>query len=781
MKSGFRVAARALRQLGAELITSDEIALNELIKNAFDAHSPRVQLNINAPVDPAALELLAELLESRHVATADALGRISQMISEGLAPAARHQVIKRFHDASKSPETLTESIRAFLGETSWLEITDSGDGMSADDLREAFLVIGTPRKWVAKRSRPASGDPLLGEKGIGRLSMMRLGRYARVQSAQPGDSHWHEIRFDWSLFDDPDVLLEDIPIPVIRAEHEKTLAEQGTKIKISGLYSSWTVGKTKDFIDTYLRRLQDPFARSRRPYPIDVHFNDERLPIPSLFDWFVKSAKFRASFEFRPASPSETDVVLRRRLRWRGASSDDVREWRVGELSSQLDVPRRVLQQLGPFAATCLWYNRQQLVSEDIDRSHKQIQEELNIWCGGFAIYRDGFRVGQTGGMEDDWLEMDKKALRAKGFTLNRYQTVASVGITSIQNPHLVDTSNRESLVSCPEYEALRLILGEIVVDDLRSQINAFREVEVRAAISEETTEESLRRSEQDLRNTVKEVDRLVKELPKEQRVRLSEVRDTLHEHVENVKALRKALEIARETRVEILELAGIGLVVEIVVHELVRITNRTSELLGEIADKSADPSLAKIVDSLRAQVRATNKRIRTVDALSPSGRHRKEDFDVVAFVRAIVSGYEPRFERHHIQCHVLVDGKESQKAVHVHMVRGLVAQVLENLMSNSVYWLQQGLAPGAKTRELNIEIDSKAKTIAVTDNGPGIDPRYRQDIFRPYFTTRRKGKGLGLFIASELAAYHGGSLYLSEAQDKDGRLRTFLLELPRD
>ncbi|EKS6399152.1 ATP-binding protein, partial [Enterobacter hormaechei] len=51
MAIGFRIAARTLRHLGSELITSDDIALNELIKNSFDAHSPRVKIRIESPFD----------------------------------------------------------------------------------------------------------------------------------------------------------------------------------------------------------------------------------------------------------------------------------------------------------------------------------------------------------------------------------------------------------------------------------------------------------------------------------------------------------------------------------------------------------------------------------------------------------------------------------------------------------------------------------------------------------------------------------------------------------
>lgn len=48
--ANFSVAARTLIHLGAELITSDEVAINELVKNAFDAESKRVRINVFIPI-----------------------------------------------------------------------------------------------------------------------------------------------------------------------------------------------------------------------------------------------------------------------------------------------------------------------------------------------------------------------------------------------------------------------------------------------------------------------------------------------------------------------------------------------------------------------------------------------------------------------------------------------------------------------------------------------------------------------------------------------------------
>jgi signal transduction histidine kinase len=384
--------------------------------------------------------------------------------------------------------------------------------------------------------------------------------------------------------------------------------------------------------------------------------------------------------------------------------------------------------------------------------------------------------------MDDDWLEWDSSALKATGFSLNRYQTIGSVSISSKSNPRLIDAANRERLISCPEQELLKRLLGEILLQDLRSHLQVIRDAEAKQAIAEDSTEESLRRSETSLKKTISTLDQIGKELAPEHRPKVSEIREALHSQIEHVKTIKNALNLARETKVELLELANIGLVVEIVIHELTRLTERTGELLTELTTKKNEGEVLRVIENLRAQITATNKRIRTVDTMSPSGRHRRERYDAMAQIGSIVAGFSNRLKRHNVECSVSLDDDTSPKtSLEVNMVRGLIAQVLENLLSNSAYWLQQGLRDGEIKRHIRIEVDSKALTVSVWDNGPGIDPRNAKEVFAPYYSTRKKGKGLGLYIAAELVDYHGGKLYLDPVPEEDGRLRTFVVELPRE
>jgi signal transduction histidine kinase len=114
--------------------------------------------------------------------------------------------------------------------------------------------------------------------------------------------------------------------------------------------------------------------------------------------------------------------------------------------------------------------------------------------------------------------------------------------------------------------------------------------------------------------------------------------------------------------------------------------------------------------------------------------------------------------------------------------VKGMIVQVMENLISNSVYWLKQRRKLDVDFRpKISVTIDTRHKEIRFNDNGPGVPPEKKDDIFRPFFTTKPpgEGKGLGLFISREIAHYHGGEVYLSDIHAAGKKtLNTFVFSL---
>lgn len=100
-----------------------------------------------------------------------------------------------------------------------------------------------------------------------------------------------------------------------------------------------------------------------------------------------------------------------------------------------------------------------------------------------------------------------------------------------------------------------------------------------------------------------------------------------------------------------------------------------------------------------------------------------------------------------------------------------LVVQVLVNLLLNGI----DAVGPdGALT--IWIVLRAPEVWVGVRDTGPGVAPELRRDIFRPFFTTKHRGTGLGLPISKAIMSRHGGTLMLS---DTPGGGATFIITLP--
>jgi signal transduction histidine kinase len=54
---------------------------------------------------------------------------------------------------------------------------------------------------------------------------------------------------------------------------------------------------------------------------------------------------------------------------------------------------------------------------------------------------------------------------------------------------------------------------------------------------------------------------------------------------------------------------------------------------------------------------------------------------------------------------------------------------------------------------------------VRIRDDGPGIPPELRDRVFRPFFTTKHEGTGLGLSVALQTVRAHAGTLTLGDAE----------------
>jgi signal transduction histidine kinase len=93
-----------------------------------------------------------------------------------------------------------------------------------------------------------------------------------------------------------------------------------------------------------------------------------------------------------------------------------------------------------------------------------------------------------------------------------------------------------------------------------------------------------------------------------------------------------------------------------------------------------------------------------------------------------------------------------------------LLRQAFSNLLRNALEaCITASVAPRI-TISSEIDIALKASRIAVNDNGPGIPTELRERVFRPFFTSKRNGTGLGLALVQKIIVFHNGRISIGVA-----------------
>ena len=99
--------------------------------------------------------------------------------------------------------------------------------------------------------------------------------------------------------------------------------------------------------------------------------------------------------------------------------------------------------------------------------------------------------------------------------------------------------------------------------------------------------------------------------------------------------------------------------------------------------------------------------------------------------------------------------------------------RAVQNLVDNAVTAVN---GMGDVEIETALVDGGRRARLSVSDGGPGIPPAEREKLFRPYYSTKVSGMGLGLAIVQEVVAEHGGTLKLEDKLPHGSR---FVIELP--
>jgi signal transduction histidine kinase len=221
-------------------------------------------------------------------------------------------------------------------------------------------------------------------------------------------------------------------------------------------------------------------------------------------------------------------------------------------------------------------------------------------------------------------------------------------------------------------------------------------------------------------------------------------------------------------------KLAGIGQISSAIAHELktpLAVIKGASYLLKVYTKDQPDPRVADTIQSISSTVENAEKAIYNLLDYSGQGRNRPEQIDITKVINQIL--FLSNKER--IQKNIDTDVTFSQEPLLYYGQAEPIKIVLQNIISNAIKALPEGgllRVEGQYIRERNV------LEVSIADNGMGIPKAQRGNLFKPFFTTDKTGKGtgLGLWITKMMVEKMKGEIFL---QTKEGEGTKFTLHLP--
>ena len=454
MKASVNIDANVIRQLGDELVTDAEQALLELIKNSYDADAEWVRLLIDTSSEEVSL---------------DAPGII--------------------------------------------RVEDNGSGMTEDQLRNGWLRISLSLKRVAKAAgkRTGKGRTPLGDKGLGRLSTMKLGDVVDIKT-YPTKRAGYSVRLDWSDFA-PGTNLSDIEVDI---EEIDPIGRTGTHLTISSLrdVEYWQRTLSAANLQGALSKLISPFRRVP-DFRVTGELNGTPLKPEFVAAKLRETATTHFSFKWGPKGLScrgrvklalfnSDEHAFERHVQQDGGKAllqflagskhgkalqvhdakapwylEVDKSWSREEMAARHKAGQPPVEDPGPFDG--------ELDAFDLDTMQDK-QSELFSSLGdyrnfvkrlaGVSIYRDGFAIRA----DHDWLGLGESWTSGRSYYgLKPNNTVGFVAISAADNQSLIEKSDREGFLENPASRGFEQIVETFVgfandtLTDLRREFNNFR------------------------------------------------------------------------------------------------------------------------------------------------------------------------------------------------------------------------------------------------------------------------------------------------------------------
>lgn len=800
----FRTTARHVGQLGRELVTDFVTALVELIKNAYDADSPSVRIEItdtkngagNIMITDSGSGMTIDEFENKWMVIGT-----SNKLSEPYTPKGRRKAgkkgIGRF-----SVERLAEQITLYSFPSDNQPFTVSinwnrYEEIDVEAIRQRISILRDrpdrdAAKFISGQIQYALLSPSVGEAD--KAAILRvLGEGATFYKAYFEPLMLHTLEQNvlpiLKKYEGQQQLIEEIKSPLLPIGDLDSCPEY---VGLKQLFAKSGQGGKPTGVVMVLKDLRDEWTQKS----IDKLQKELRLLVAPDLLREDNSDSFHIELE-APEFVVEPEISVNDILGLSFATvkasvSDSGRVSRI-EYSDNNGIrkERRHLNNpplhCGDLTFELYYFLRDAEHLKNEGYQYRYAIRVLDTYCG-IKIYRDQFRVKPYGDPGNDWLYLDRDKVKdTHGYLVGNNQTIGRINISDISNPLLVDATNREGIIENAAFEQLREFVKECI-----GIITAARKEEY------EKRQAGLRRLDDEHAQIVKRGEALKKEaeqLEKDYDVisaytasgsgagsrLLEDYVSRVHTHQQKQADYQgwyaDNAEQRYQTVQEILDykdselnmyknLATLGMLAGEFGHETSDIVNRVQTSAQTVVRAlRGDPryvSSLELLEIIKDDFRRISSYSEMIVAfLKKKKRESTGELQVKAVAEGVCRYYKDILDEFNIDFAL-----RCEDGIVLTIKQIDLESIIINMLTNAYAQLKK-----CETRKIGFTIwqDPDAIRMTFEDSGPGVPEEDRERIFEPFYSTKEDGVGLGLSIVKDIVSRYNGKIKCAQSKAYGG------------
>ena len=636
---------------------------------------------------------------------------------------ALFELVKNSYDANAQQVNVTFQNVGPNKDDSLISIKDDGIGMSFEDIRDKWMVIGTSNK----RKSPLSPKPFLrkcvGEKGIGRFAVDKLGDRLSIITKQKGAANWLKVNINWDLYasNDENSLqwFTDIesPYEYIPATN---IEDHGTELRITRVREPWDSSSIKHAI-VQISKLVSPFTSLSYPFCVYVsapEYNIKERATKSIDDFNMATCSFLLDYNNQT---NEQDYAEYNK-------NNHSLEIRKGRIKAFGGVKMRVYF----FDATARRKYKNAFPNDPID---------------GFKIYRDGIiatpfaEEQENPDAKRDILGIDKRLWQDIFTRISSREFLGIIEITKEDNPLIIDATNRQDFVENDEYKALkRFIIEQLVA------LQMYK-ADIRKSQKEENKTQ-LAGAQEELGKLAEALTSLSKRSP--------EISNTLQPLIKQTQATQQSVKVAikeqKKESEEFLRKENAYLSIMSMQEYSIQITHAIRTTLNQLKGRieffrdfyplpQKEHIFKQYAKEMFDKMKILSKVTDYMLSYSQSNIN-PEPINMYDTFTNIFSTYDNLFEENSI----ILQTDFAEKVV-LNTNKQFFYDIIQNMVDNSIKALKDTI--GQKIIKCSYRFEDNHLQILMTDNGCGIPHEDWIKVFELYYTTTEKqgGGGVGLYI----------------------------------